>query len=85
LCFSVEKEQLWVWEYEDSDSLEKHEMLMDIGEKIRFKVRDEVFRDTSPAGPSRPEIAAEDRKKKVPYSIFGTCSEPGLGLVSWWK
>ena len=74
-----------MWEYMDEDSQERHDMLMEVGEKIRFKVREETFKDTSPAGPSRPETAAEDRKKKVPYSISGTCSEPGLGLVAWWK
>lgn len=61
-------------------------MLMDVGEKIRFKVREEVFKDTSPSGPSSAEIhATVDRIRKVPYSILATCSESGLGLVSWWK
>ena len=83
--FSDEKEQLWIWEYLDDESQETHDMVMEVGEKIRFKVREEVFRDTSPAGPSRPEIIAEDRVRKAPYSLSGSCSEPGLGLISWWK
>lgn len=59
-------------------------MKMEVGERIRFKVREEVFRDTSPSGPSMTDVAADDRLKKVPYSLSGTCCEPGLGLISWW-
>lgn len=64
-------------------------MKMEVGEKIRFKVKEEVFKDTSPSGPSgktdTTTAGADDRLKKAPYSLIGTCAEPGLGLVSWWK
>jgi DNA-directed RNA polymerase III subunit RPC8 len=45
-----EKEQLWVWEYESEEKT--HSLFMDIGEKVRFKVKEEMFTDTSPPGPS---------------------------------
>ena len=83
--YSDEKDQLWVWEYIDDESGGKHDMKMEVGERIRFKMREEYFRDTSPSGPSLCDASADfDRLKKVPYSITGTCSEPGLGLISWW-
>lgn len=83
--YSVEKEQLWVWEYVDEETQQKHDMMMEVGEAIRFKIKAETFKDTSPAGPSRPETVTDDRNKKIAYSLSATCAESGLGLVSWWK
>ncbi|XP_054160729.1 DNA-directed RNA polymerase III subunit RPC8-like [Oppia nitens] len=82
-----ETEQLWFWEYEDN------KLFMDIGEKIRFKVKEELFVDTSPSGPtSTSNISGgdntntvTDNKRKIPYLIKGTINESGLGLISWWK
>ncbi|KAG7281160.1 hypothetical protein CRUP_032863 [Coryphaenoides rupestris] len=47
-----------------------HDLYMDQGEEIRFRVTDEVFLDTSPSGPAPAP---------------GTICEPGLGLLSWWN
>lgn len=69
----------------DDESGGKHDMRMEVGEIIRFKIREESFRDTSPLGPSVPDGDIEERLRKVPYSLSGTCFEPGLGLISWWK
>jgi DNA-directed RNA polymerase subunit E'/Rpb7 len=81
---SDEKDQLWVWEYIDDESV-KHDMKMEVGERIRFKIREESFKDTSSVGPSKGDAQAEyDRLKKVPFALSGTCFEPGLGLISWW-
>ena len=44
--FSDREEQVWVWEYESEDG--KHDMFMDEGEEIRFRVVEERFVDTSP-------------------------------------
>lgn len=46
VLFSDHDEQVWVWEYETEDG--KHDMFMDDGEEIRFKVVEELFVDTSP-------------------------------------
>lgn len=78
-----ETEQVWIWEYEVED--EKHELFMDPGEEIRFRVRDEVFVDTTPAGPETAETIEKPEDKKVPYTLVGSISEPGLGLLSWWN
>lgn len=48
---SDEAEQVWVWEYETDEGA--HDLYMDQGEEIRFRVADEVFLDTSPTGPSK--------------------------------
>lgn len=45
-----ETEQLWVWQYAGDDE-ESHDLFMDIGEEIRFRVIEESFTDTSPTGP----------------------------------
>lgn len=47
---SDEAEQVWLWEYETDEGA--HDLYMDQGEDIRFRVTDEVFVDTSPTGPA---------------------------------
>ncbi|KAM6957088.1 DNA-directed RNA polymerase III subunit RPC8 [Aplochiton taeniatus] len=90
-----EAEQVWVWEYDTDEGA--HDLYMDQGEEIRFRVTDEVFLDTSPTGPSAATTTetlgqpaappAEDmgQKKEPPYTLIGTICEPGLGLLSWWN
>lgn len=81
-----EQEQLWVWLYENED--EKHDLFMDIGEEIRFRIVDETFVDTTPTGPdggSEESDVSDVEAKKVPYTLIGSISEPGLGLQSWWN
>ncbi|XP_077195314.1 DNA-directed RNA polymerase III subunit RPC8 isoform X1 [Paroedura picta] len=82
-----EAEQVWVWEYETEEGA--HDLYMDAGEEIRFRVVDETFIDTSPTGPSSAQpstsgAADEAQKKEAPYTLVGSISEPGLGLLSWW-
>ncbi|XP_069855738.1 DNA-directed RNA polymerase III subunit RPC8 isoform X3 [Dipodomys merriami] len=82
---SDEAEQVWVWEYETEEGA--HDLYMDTGEEIRFRVVDESFVDTSPTGPSSAEATSsseEPPKKEAPYTLVGSISEPGLGLLSWW-
>ncbi|KAI1239108.1 hypothetical protein IHE44_0012217 [Lamprotornis superbus] len=67
-----EAEQVWVWEYETEEGA--HDLYMDIGEEIRFRVVDETFVDTSPTGPSSAEAstsnaAEEVQKKEAPYTL----------------
>lgn len=82
---SDDTEQVWVWEYETEEGA--HDLYMDTGEEIRFRVVDESFVDTSPTGPSSAEATSsseEPPKKEAPYTLVGSISEPGLGLLSWW-
>ncbi|XP_060562211.1 DNA-directed RNA polymerase III subunit RPC8-like [Ruditapes philippinarum] len=81
-----ENEQLWAWEYQMEDG--KHDLFMDIGEEIRFRVVDNTFVDTTPVGPenvSKDSDVTEHEVKKSPYTITASTSEPGLGLLSWWN
>ncbi|XP_069764015.1 DNA-directed RNA polymerase III subunit RPC8 [Narcine bancroftii] len=81
-----ETEQVWVWEYETEEGT--HDLYMDVGEDIRLRVVDETFVDTSPTGPSTADnstsTAEEAVRKESPYTLTGSISEPGLGLLSWW-
>nr|XP_036862044.1 DNA-directed RNA polymerase III subunit RPC8 [Manis javanica] len=82
---SDDAEQVWVWEYETEEGA--HDLYMDIGEELRFRVVDESFVDTSPTGPSAAGVASSGEelpKKEAPYTLVGSISEPGLGLLSWW-
>ncbi|XP_061425951.1 DNA-directed RNA polymerase III subunit RPC8 [Lethenteron reissneri] len=92
-------EQVWVWEYETEEGT--HDLFMDVGEDVRFRVMDETFVDTTPSGPEAAadgtaaaatsgsgaaSVPAEDfQKKQAPYSLTASISEPGLGLLSWWN
>ena len=80
---SDETEQVWLWEYETDEGA--HDLYMDQGEEIRFRVTDEVFLDTSPSGPApattdtpaqpgqpKPPPTAEEsgQKKEAPYTLI---------------
>ncbi|XP_026465344.1 DNA-directed RNA polymerase III subunit RPC8-like isoform X2 [Ctenocephalides felis] len=83
-----EIEQAWIWEYDLGDGT-THDLYMDIGEKIRFRVTSEIFQETSPdIGPptGQPSTSTNaDDALRVAYKITATICEPGLGLLSWWN
>ena len=63
---------MWVWEYETEEGT--HDLFMDIGEEIRFRVIDETFTDMTPVGPEKPSkdkqtSASDAENKKSPYVI----------------
>ncbi|KAL5268231.1 hypothetical protein ACHWQZ_G002181 [Mnemiopsis leidyi] len=72
------EENCWVWEY--TDGLETHNLYMDEREEIRFRVVKVEFNDVA-----KGSQAAADSEELLPMKIIGTISEPGLGLLSWWK
>ncbi|KAL8586188.1 hypothetical protein ACOMHN_057750 [Nucella lapillus] len=81
-----EKEQLWAWEYQADDG--KHDLYIDIGEEVRFRVMDEKFVDMSPTGPEGmvQEFTDTDTdSKKTPYTVIGCMTDSGMGMVSWWN
>jgi len=93
-----EREQIWIWEYKNEEEDEIHEMYMDKGEALRFRITGEGFTDTTPipsscgimeggaqgAGPSSTtEPVIEENKD--PYTLTASINEPGLGLISWWS
>lgn len=73
---SDDAEQVWVWEYETEEGA--HDLYMDTGEEIRFRVVDESFVDTSPSGPSSAEAASSSEelpKKEAPYTLVVRCPD----------
>lgn len=74
-------EQLWVWQYDNEDGA--NDMIIDIGQDIRFKVIEEKFIDISPKVSQSGSEAQQSSNS--PYTIYGSISESGLGLVSWWN
>lgn len=66
-----ETEQAWVWEYDTGDG-GTHDLFMDAGEPVRFKVTAEMFNETCPSGPAvlAPMTDnAEKAENKVAYVI----------------
>uniref|UniRef100_A0A182P1H3 DNA-directed RNA polymerase III subunit RPC8 n=1 Tax=Anopheles epiroticus TaxID=199890 RepID=A0A182P1H3_9DIPT len=92
-----EAEQAWVWEYPLEDG-NTHDLYMDIGESIKFRVSGEVFEESSPIGPPDQEVPSTSAgtsasggagtsgqdSNKTPYRIVAAINESGLGLLSWW-
>ncbi len=59
-----EREQIWIWEYKGEEENETHEMYMDKGERIKFRVTGEMFNDTTPL----PDSNAASGNKSDPQS-----------------
>ncbi|XP_053953345.1 DNA-directed RNA polymerase III subunit RPC8 isoform X2 [Anastrepha ludens] len=93
-----EAEQAWVWEYPLEDGA-KHDLFMDIGEPIKFRVSREIFEESSPIGPPKTDTqqastsavasaaaaaSTQQTEVKTPYRIVAAINESGLGVLSWW-
>jgi len=78
-----ESESVWVWEYPTEDG--HHDLFMDPGEQIRFRVVSEQFTDTGPKQEIGKETEIKQEDRIAPYSVTGSINEPGLGLLSWWS
>ncbi|XP_073838178.1 RNA polymerase III subunit H [Musca autumnalis] len=93
-----ETEQAWVWEYPLEDG-GKHDLFMDVGEPIKFRVSREIFEESSPIGPPSSESmkagtsaatattagqGGSGTESKTPYRIIAAINESGLGVLSWW-
>ena len=62
--------QVWVWEYpaeDDEGQPSSHDLFMDPGEEIRFRVTGETFVDCSPNAPdpSKPNQLDQVRKEDL--------------------
>lgn len=83
-----ETEQCWVWEYPLDGGKSKHDLFMDVGETIKFRVIDDEFVESEPTGPPESEASSatpNDVNFKPPYKIIGAINESGLGLLTWWS
>lgn len=83
-----EAEQAWVWEYPLEDGA-KHDLFMDIGEPIKFRVSREIFEESSPIGPPKTDAqqtstsaaasaaaaaSSQQTEVKTPYRIVVDCN-----------
>lgn len=62
-----ETDQVWVWEYPtegDDGQAGHHDLFMDPGEEIRFRVTSETFVDTSPTGGN---LGENSTTKSIPH------------------
>lgn len=77
-----EAEQAWVWEYHPSEEAEKHDLYMDIGEPIKFRVSGEVFEESSPVGPpsNDKQLQPSTTEAKTPYKIIVSRAD---GYIFW--
>lgn len=66
-------EKAWVWK-PDEDT----ELFIDIGEKVRFRIEQEVFYNV------KPKVGEVQEKTTPPYVIYASCQTDGMGCVSWW-
>lgn len=65
-----EAEQAWVWEYPLEEGA-THDLYMDIGEPIKFRVSGDIFEESSPIGPpsnDKPSTSSQS-DIKTPYRI----------------
>jgi len=80
-------EQAWVWIYKTEDG-KIHDLFMDAGEVIRFRVVKEMFTETPlPSALNAPHDISEKPEaiNTAPYILHGSIDEPGLGLLTWWE
>lgn len=66
-----ETEQAWVWEYPKEEG-GKHDLYMDIGESIKFRVTGDIFEESSPIGPPNNDKPSTSGQSdiKTPYRIL---------------
>lgn len=74
-CVFMPTEQAWIWKISEDQHL-----YMDINEKIRFRVEQEIFTQQLKTS----DLGAEESSGIPPYSIIGSCQADGMGLLSWW-
>lgn len=70
-------EKAWVWKPDDET-----ELYIDVNERVRFRVEEEVFLSIKPR-PTNQDNQEEDNKVP-PYALIASCQTDGMGCVSWW-
>lgn len=68
-----ETEQAWIWEYDVGDG-SKHDLFMDPGEPIRFKIISENFTEINPTGPeitdpNQPSTSEKMTDNRAAFSL----------------
>eukprot|EP00357_Protocruzia_adherens_P024580 CAMPEP_0114995104 /NCGR_PEP_ID=MMETSP0216-20121206/13526_1 /TAXON_ID=223996 /ORGANISM="Protocruzia adherens, Strain Boccale" /LENGTH=200 /DNA_ID=CAMNT_0002359073 /DNA_START=77 /DNA_END=676 /DNA_ORIENTATION=+ len=80
------EEELWLWKYDE------HDMYYDLGEKIRVKILDVVFKEDKIVDEEDKTAAEDDEgvqesvsndELQNPMVVYGSADEEGLGLNKW--
>ncbi|SCV99527.1 LAFE_0A05116g1_1 [Lachancea fermentati] len=92
-CYYSPDDNAWVWPMDAETKL-----YLDVNEKIRFRVEQEVFVAVKPKSPKERELEEQmeqdetlldDQKQQVEkppaYALLGSCQTDGMGLVGWWE
>lgn len=69
-------DKAWVWQPD-----EETELFIDINEKIRFRIEEEIFVNIKP---KINEDAEESTNQTPPYALLASMQTDGMGCVSWW-
>ncbi|CAN3361119.1 DNA-directed RNA polymerase III subunit RPC8 [Diutina catenulata] len=77
-CEYKETDKAWVWRPDDES-----ELFIDINEKVRFRLEEEVFANIKPKSGYETEEEIENRPR--PYVLIGSMQTEGMGCVSWWE
>jgi DNA-directed RNA polymerase III subunit RPC8 len=78
-CFFKPVEKAWVWKPDDTT-----ELFIDINDKIRFRVEEEIFVNIKPKSSNEALGLEEVKNKAPPYALLASCQTDGMGCVSWW-
>ncbi|ODQ81265.1 hypothetical protein BABINDRAFT_175032 [Babjeviella inositovora NRRL Y-12698] len=77
-CEYSPEDLAWVWR-PDADT----NLYLDVNEKIRFRVEEEIFANIKPKGPAG--LDEEEKNVTPPYALLASCQTDGMGCVSWWE
>lgn len=77
-CTFSPADKAWVWQMDDETKL-----YIDLNEKIRFRVEEEIFVNVKPKSSSEA-LGLDDTNKAPPYALIASCQTDGMGCVSWW-
>lgn len=78
-------ENAWIWNTSDDPN---DALYLDVNEKIRFRVEEEIFVNVKPKGPNNNIENKDDEENeentKPSFALLGSCQTDGMGCVSWW-
>lgn len=78
-CSFRPADKAWVWQPD-----EETELFIDVNEKIRFRIEEEIFVNIKPKTSSEAQGLLEPENKVSPYALLASCQTDGMGCVSWW-
>ncbi|KAJ1834448.1 DNA-directed RNA polymerase III complex subunit Rpc25 [Coemansia sp. RSA 2706] len=72
------EEGLWLWRFDGAS------LYMDLGDPIRFRVKETRFLDVSPPRPQIGDVDNMPAAHAPPFSLICSIAEDGLGMCVWW-